>query len=166
MVVYGTERQAQIRLKFRRASSQNYTIGLENLKRSAGVVRASSFEEKNDIGDLEECIECARRVLEPSQNPTLASRDDCLELFGLVLRKRWESTFDKQDLNDAIHSHRKALALRPPGHTDPHDSLHNLTTLILARFQRVGTIQDLHEAILIHREPPNNRDRCFSLATL
>ena len=48
-----------------------------------------------------------------------------------------------EDLEEAITSHRQALALRPHGHPDRSFSLTNYASAMCTRFQQLGRMDDL-----------------------
>jgi hypothetical protein len=52
-----------------------------------------------------------------------------------------------EDREDAITDHRQALVLRPPGHPHRSDPLSNLANALSTRFDQLGKMEDLEEAI-------------------
>ena len=47
---------------------------------------------------------------------------------------------------------REALSLRPPGHRDRSMFLYDLANAVHARYKQLGRMEDLEEAITLHRE--------------
>ena len=57
-----------------------------------------------------------------------------------------------RDLEEAIVLTREALDLYPAGHPDRPTSLNTLGVRLTTRYERLGVMEDLHEAIVFHRE--------------
>ncbi|KDQ61830.1 hypothetical protein JAAARDRAFT_172292 [Jaapia argillacea MUCL 33604] len=72
--------------------------------------------------------------------------------FASYHYSRFKRKGDKNDMEKGVDYDRKALALRPIGHSHRHDSLLNLTILLRARFERWSVVDDLREVILLNRE--------------
>ena len=88
-----------------------------------------------------------------------------------ALSIRFKQLGKVEDLEEAILSHRQALALCPPGHPNRSSLFMNLANALSTRFHQLGKVEDLEEAILSHRQalalcPPGHVNRSSSLMNL
>ena len=91
-----------------------------------------------------------------------------LNNIAKALLNRFNQSGKMEDLEDAISTHREALALRPLGHLHHTSSLNNLGVALVTRFDQLGRMEDLEDAIAFHREarslfPPVHPHRSISL---
>ena len=95
-------------------------------------------------------------------------RSMSLNTIAKALLYRFNQSGKMEDLEDAISTHREALALRPLGHLHHTSSLNNLGVALVTRFDQLGMNEDLEHAISFHREalslyPPVHPHRSISL---
>ncbi|KAF9004282.1 CHAT domain-containing protein [Cyathus striatus] len=72
--------------------------------------------------------------------------------LGTALRRRFELTFNSDDIERAIEVQRKALSLLPDGHRDIFGCSNNLGVSLLIRYQLQRDIRYLEESIEIQRK--------------
>jgi hypothetical protein len=134
---------------------------------------STRFQHLGGMEDLEEVITCHRQALAllPHGHPNCSST---LNNLALALSTRFEQLRGMEDLEEAITCHRQALVHSPTSSTCSPiswpsfvSSLNNLASAVSTRFQQLGGIEDLEEAITCHRQSlALNPNRSLSLNNL
>ncbi|KAF8421523.1 hypothetical protein L210DRAFT_3654453 [Boletus edulis BED1] len=153
-------------------SDDRYCAGLGNL----GVALLQRFNRLGELSDLEDAMSIHRDavVLTPHGHPDKPTH---LNNLGDSFRARFKRLGELSDLEDAIsthrdavvitphgHSdkprpisrmpfrHRDAVVLTPDGHPDKPRHLNNLGLSFITRFERLGELNDLEDAISTLRD--------------
>ncbi|KAL4071850.1 hypothetical protein J3A83DRAFT_4371814 [Scleroderma citrinum] len=129
---------------------------------------SSRFEKQGTVADLDELVTLQQTILEP---PTLG-RSDLAASHRSVLphTEKQQQRHDRDsDLDGCTPAGQAIRLLREPGDSTCTTSLLDLASALYSRFQEVGTITDLEEAItlgltILKRHPPGNSGH--SLTTL
>lgn len=119
------------------------------------------FEYSGILTDIDEAIMYQKTSTGMDSDEVPERKASMFTNLGLSLTKRFERTGDIGDVDEAIRSCWKALELDSDGTSGRHESetvkirvyrLNNLCVPLLRRFERLGHMQDIEEAILIQRE--------------
>ena len=70
----------------------------------------------------------------------------------ISLRRQFEQSGGREDLDEAISLHQDALELLSAGHPDRSTSFNNLASSLTRRFEQSDEREDLDEAISLHRD--------------
>lgn len=104
------------------------------------------FQQRGDIGDLDELTELYSNLLDESLTDGHA-RSVSLHGLALGLWCRFQSQGAISNLDEAIGLERAALKLRQQGHSDRTQSLRSLVLFLSARLTKTGKLDDLEELV-------------------
>ncbi|VDB83404.1 unnamed protein product [Peniophora sp. CBMAI 1063] len=106
------------------------------------------FERLGEPDDIQSAIEMGQRVIELTSNddPDIPSR---LDTLGLLYGLRYDHSddLDSEDVEHAVTSHRRAVALTPEGHSEKPNLLLHLGMALLDRFDAHEDVVDLDDAL-------------------
>jgi tetratricopeptide (TPR) repeat protein len=107
--------------------------------------RSSSKE----IADLDEAISSLRQAVSLSQGrPACAVHRNNL---ANILFTRFQQLAERQDIDEAILSHRLAIRSTPDAHPNLPTRYNNLANALLARFEKLGEPEDMDDGLDNHR---------------
>jgi hypothetical protein len=114
------------------------------LNRLAGDLYAC-FQRNGDLGHIHEAINLSREALDEC----LANneRSFFLSVLAYTLKLRFHHLRNLSDIRECISLNRKALSLRPPGHTARQISLNNLAKALESCYVCYGNITEFQEAV-------------------
>jgi tetratricopeptide (TPR) repeat protein len=130
-----------------------------------GLHLQTRFFEVGDLKDLEEAILCHRKAVRgtPEQHPIIALY---LDHLACALRLRFQKLLTIADLEESIALLRRTVDLTGERHTRRSSVyLHDLSYCYLARFQHLGQLNNLSDAISVqHRALQHTVDVQYVLA--
>ncbi len=146
-------------------------MGILALARAARELYATSGQ----LSDLEDCIAYLWDALSVAPHDNIA-RADVLHTLAYDLYIRFQDMSDSgalsiEELNESIHTHRRALRLLPVTHSSRAIYMSRLAIALRARFLHSKRTKDLEECISFHRHalalrPTGHPDRSQSLLNL
>lgn len=92
------------------------------------------FEETNEVQCLDEAIQLLEQ-LRKDGNPTDHRRSEFLFAAGKAYYTRFQYFSNHADIDNSLEQHHSALSLRPIGHPERHRSLHELASMLRARYE-------------------------------
>ena len=116
------------------------------------IVLDDRFARNGDVADLNQAVQALTEALAlrlvPGGSPLWATMQSHL---GIALRRRYEKSGDRDDLDAAVAAHRRACLARPASPAAstmvPPARLVNLSMSLGARFRARGDLRDIEEAV-------------------
>ena len=141
---------------------------------SLAIYHNKRYEESEDIADIEKAITYGRQAIEITPTDDVLNQARRFSSLALYSTARFKFAGDMNDLQLAVIFSRKGLALLPSDYTERPTIMNNLAYCLRARYQRLGSIEDLEEAIkkcqeavdLSHSSQPDDLQRFQSNLSL
>ncbi|KAF5320590.1 hypothetical protein D9611_013755 [Ephemerocybe angulata] len=143
------------------ASAPSSNEPISGLYSNLGNSLARRFEHSGAVANLDEAIEYQRKSTRVVSDALPILRATMFNNLGISLTMRFERTGAIGDVEEALEAHRMAAKLDSQEAGGRHETevtksrthkLNNLCVTLLRRFERLGHMQDIEEAILIQRE--------------
>ena len=111
------------------------------------IYHSKRFDQFENITDTDEAITYGKEAIEMTPEDDVLNRAKRFSSLSLYYSDRFKWAGDMNDLQLAVILSRKALTLFPLDHSERPTIIHNLTFCLRARYLRLGSIEDLEEAI-------------------
>ena len=119
------------------------------------LYHSKRFDISENIADADEAITYVKEAIEITPKDDIVNQAKRFSSLSLYYSDRYKILGDLNDLQLAVILSRKALTLFPSDHAERATIIHNLTSCLRARYLRLGSVEDLEEAIRKGQEAVN-----------